>query len=121
MGLRGPLRNQNSRNGKREVRKVQKLTAKEGTTQKPASESTIGAPSAPSELPTTPECWPRKDQELFQNLVLDLLAAKVPLKRVDAHAIAQAVRCISAIDQAEETGKLWRGELRPARRITTSG
>jgi hypothetical protein len=37
-------------------------------------------------------------------LVVDLVAAKVSIKRVDSHAIAQAVRCIAAIEEAEAIG-----------------
>lgn len=52
-------------------------------------------------LPTPPKCFTREQGEAFGNLVTDLLAARVPLERVDSHALAMAVRCISAIEGAE--------------------
>jgi hypothetical protein len=101
MGLRGPLRNPNSRRGQAEIRKRQKLADNPAPPPLPATEPAC-IPSAPvGKLPTPPKCFTREQAEQFQNLVVDLLAARVPLERVDAHAIAMAVRCLAAIEGAE--------------------
>ena len=101
MGLRGPLRNPNSRRGQAEIRKRQRLAEQQaGQPQSSATETCIPENGNP-ELPTYPKCFTRQQAELFQNLVTDLLAARVPLARVDSHAIAMAVRCISAIEDAD--------------------
>lgn len=40
-------------------------------------------------------------QEIYQNLVVDLAGAKVPIKQIDSHAITMAARCLEAIETAE--------------------
>jgi hypothetical protein len=104
MGIRGPLRNPNSRRGRAEIRRIQKLAENPPAPVKHPQPAPENPPVTPENLPTPPECFNREQKKLFQNLVVDLLAAKVPLRRVDGHAIAQAVRCIAAIEEAEEIG-----------------
>lgn len=102
MGLRGPLRNPNSRRGQAEIRRRQKLTDNPAPPP-PIPTVTECIPTAPvGKLPTPPKCFTREQAEQFQNLVTDLLAARVPLERVDGHAIAMAIRCLGAIDGAQE-------------------
>jgi hypothetical protein len=100
MGLRGPLRDPNSRRGKAEIARRQRLTDKDACK---VADSTVAEcvpdPGNP-ELPTAPKCFSRAQANLFASLVSDLVAARVPLQRVDAHAVAMAVRCISAIEGA---------------------
>lgn len=55
----------------------------------------------PSDLPTCDKCLPRRVQEIYQNLVIDLAGAKVPIKQIDSHAITMAARCLDAVEQAE--------------------
>lgn len=101
MGLRGPLRNPNSRRGQAEVKRRQKLADSPKPVTLVATKPEC-IPSAPiGKLPTPPKCFTREQAEAYQNLVVDLLAARVPLERVDGHALAMAVRCISAIEGAE--------------------
>lgn len=101
MGLRGPLRSPNSRRGQQEIRKAQRLAEQTQKQVETPKVITAASPVAAGDLPTPPACFSRSQAETFNNLVIDLLAAKVPLKRVDGHSIAMAVRCISAIEDAE--------------------
>jgi hypothetical protein len=54
--------------------------------------------------------------EIWQSLVFDLLAAKVPIKQVDTHAISMAARCLDAVESAERLAE--NGELDPEKRLT---
>jgi hypothetical protein len=102
MGLRGPLRSPTSRRGQAEIRKRQKL-ADNPAPPPPAATESACTPSAPiGKLPTPPKCFTREQAEAYQNLVVDLLAARVPLERVDGHALAMAVRCLAAVEGAEQ-------------------
>src|ERR1017187_6705812 len=97
MGQRGPVRNPNSRRGQSEIRRRQQLEATSGAKGTPAA----AASSAPLELPTCDKCLPRRVQEIYQNLVIDLAGAKVPIKQIDSHAITMATRCLDSVEQAE--------------------
>jgi hypothetical protein len=101
LGTRGPIRNPNSRRGQAEIRKRQQLKPPEPhvpvnvvTPSKPVSE-TAGS------LPTCDACLPRRVQEIYGNLVVDLAGAKVPIKQIDAHAITMAARCLDSVETAE--------------------
>jgi len=54
-----------------------------------------------SEIPTCDKCLPRRVREIYQNLVVDLLGAKVPIKQIDSHAITMAARCLASVEAAE--------------------
>ena len=73
MGSRGPLRQPDSRRGAAEM---------------------PGFRTDAPELPDPPVWLNAKSRVLFESLVEDLAAARVPIKRVDAHAIGQAAQCI---------------------------
>jgi len=101
MGQRGPIRNPNSRRGQAEIRKRQKFTVIPGTPGRVA-EAALPIPGpAASDLPTCDKCLPRRVQEIYQNLVIDLAGAKVPIKQIDSHAITMAARCLDAVEAAE--------------------
>lgn len=55
-------------------------------------------------LPTCDGCLPHRVREIYQNLVSDLAAARVPIKQIDAHAITMAARSLDAVEQAEAMG-----------------
>lgn len=101
MGRRGPIRNPNSRRGQAEIRKRQKLTVISGTPGTEAESVAIEAATVPSDLPTCDKCLPRRVREIYQNLVIDLAGAKVPIKQIDSHAITMAARCLDAVESAE--------------------
>jgi phage terminase small subunit len=71
MGLRGPLRDPHSLRGQQEG--IQ-----------------IDAP----ERPDTPKWLDGPAKKIFRSLLDDLVAARVPVKKVDGHAIAMAANCI---------------------------
>jgi len=97
MGQRGPVRNPNSRRGQAEIRKQQRLTAVNGPS------TSGGSPSidTPANLPTCDKCLPRRVQEIYRNLVIDLAGANVPIKQIDSHAVTMAARCLEAVERAE--------------------
>jgi len=74
MGSRGPLRNPDSRRGSRELAGI--------------------TPDAP-EAPVTPAWLSAAARKIFLGLVSDLIAARVPVKRVDAHAVAMTAHAIT--------------------------
>lgn len=103
MGLRGPLRSPTSRRGQAEIKRRQREAEKAKTPPPPpaATEPSCTPPGQVGKLPTPPKCFTREQAEAYQNLVVDLLAARVPLERVDGHALAMAVRCLAAVEGAE--------------------
>jgi phage terminase small subunit len=48
----------------------------------------------PPEQPATPKWLGAAAKRIFRDLVADLMAARVPVKRVDGHAIAMAAYCL---------------------------
>lgn len=105
MGLRGPKRNPNSRRGRAEAALRAKMESRTGPVQvAPAIPSAPAAPTlnpAPeqSEAPTCPTWLSERQAAIWRELVNDLMAARVPLARVDSHAIAMAAYCLAAIDE----------------------
>lgn len=93
----GPLRDPNSRRGRAEVRKRQRLMATEANFVK----DNRPLPVASADLPVCDPKLPRRIREIYLNLVIDLGAAKVPIKQADAHAITMAARCLYAVEEAE--------------------
>jgi phage terminase small subunit len=91
MGLRGPLRDPLSRRGVREIGEGWK-------------------PEAP-ESPDPPDWLTKRGREIFAGLVADLVAARVPIKRVDSHAIAMAALCVSEVERWTKHGEEMRGEM----------
>lgn len=102
MGQRGPIRNPNSRRGQQEILKRQKVAAVETTTDSVPGYSASGPVSPPGNLPTCDACLPRRVREIYQNLVIDLAGAKVPIKQIDSHAITMAARCLEAVERVEK-------------------
>lgn len=98
MGARGPLRSPSSRRGQAEIRKRQKLTAISSSENGPSKT----AAEIPPDLPVCDPKTPRRVQEIYRNLVIDLAGAKVPIKQIDSHAITMAARCLASIESAEE-------------------
>lgn len=97
MGQRGPLRNPNSRRGQAEIRKRQQLTVNES----PGTDAGKPTVEIPADLPTCDKCLPRRVQEIYRNLVIDLAGANVPIKQIDSHAVTMAARCLEAVERAE--------------------
>ena len=112
MGQRGPVRSPNSRRGQQEIRKRQQLAAVSVSHGAPAATVL----NAPVELPTCDKCLPRRVQEIYQNLVIDLAGAKVPIKQIDSHAITMAARCLDSVEQAEKMAE--DPEIPPDQRIS---
>lgn len=93
MGLRGPLRDPNSRRGQQEMRK--RL-------------SVVGAPAKPvpvlvanDDLPACDPLLPPRVQEIYGKLVAELAGAKVPVKQIDAHVIVMAARAMATVENWE--------------------
>lgn len=84
MGSRGPLRERGSTRELRERRKPRKK---------------IGG-----EAPQFPDWLPEKLEGLWDSVVTDLDAARVPLHRIDGHAIGFYVSCIQGARNAAEKG-----------------
>jgi hypothetical protein len=97
MGQRGPLRNPNSRRGQAEIRKQQRLNA----AQPKAEGGQVESISVPDNLPTCDKCLPRRVQEIYRNLVIELAGAGVPIKQIDSYAVTMAARCLEAVERAE--------------------
>lgn len=115
MGQRGPIRNPNSRRGQQEILKRQKVAVVESTQDGAPSLGPTGPVSAPGNLPTCDTCLPRRVQEIYQNLVIDLAGAKVPIKQIDAHAITMAARSLEAVEAVEKM--FLDGDLTPESRL----
>jgi hypothetical protein len=90
----GPLRNPNSRRGQAEIRKRQRLMQAEALARPDATP----LPVPVGDLPACDPKLPRAVREKYANLVINLAAAKVPVKQVDADAITMAARCLAAVD-----------------------
>lgn len=97
MGQRGPVRDPNSRRGRAEILKRQKLES----IYSPPESGPVEVVSVPADLPTCDKCLPRRVREIYQNLVIDLAGAKVPIKQIDSHAITMAARCLDSVESAE--------------------
>lgn len=96
MGLRGPQRDPNSVRGKREARKLAHLSVIDGgAASEPGIEDGHGMPVCPKWLSI-------QARTIYNGLVADLTAAKVPIKAIDAHAISMAATCLEAIQEAED-------------------
>ena len=122
MGLRGPIRDPNSRRGRQEAARRAKLAlVSSGTAKpepvKPAATKPKRAADQPQHpgAPTCPE-WLSEDQAaLFCELVDDLQAAQVPIKHIDSHAIMMAVQCLSGVREAAEISQ--DGEVQADQRL----
>ena len=101
MGLRGPIQSPFSRRGERAIR----LGVRD--TLSPRSQPTGVLPIAPAWL-----CEPARD--MFTELVADLVAASVPVRVVDGHAIAITVNCCF---HAQQWGHRAQFVRNPKRRI----
>lgn len=84
MGLRGPLRQPDSYRGSREM---------------------PGFRLDDPETPKPPAHLSSRAKRIFKSLVGDLVGAKVPIKKVDGHAIAMAAYCINATQEWTEKEK----------------
>jgi len=113
MGQRGPVRNPNSRRGQAETRKRQKLAAFPPRSVGPGE--SVPA-STQAGLPTCGERLPRRVREIYQNLVIDLAGAKVPIKQIDSHAITMAARCLASVEDVERMAG--DGDLQPEQRMS---
>lgn len=100
MGQRGPIRDPNSRRGRAEIARRQKLAENPESKPQRTTGPTCLPESGSGDLPTCPAWLPRNQAELFANLVMDLLAAKVPVRRIDSHAVAMAVQCLAGVEDA---------------------
>jgi hypothetical protein len=67
------------------------------------------------ELPTCPKCFVGVQKTLFEEFVIDFLAAGARLVSADAYAIATAVRSITALEDVE--GLYSRGRLDDAQKV----
>lgn len=100
MGARGPIRNPNSRRGQAEIRKRQQLAVPDASGRVSAVARSNPA-NAAAGLPVCDASLPRRVREIYQNLVIDLASARVPIEQIDAHAITMAARCLDAVETAE--------------------
>ncbi len=91
MGLRGPLRDPESRRGKQEARKGQVLAMVQGA---PVAVASPAAPVCDSNLPA-------RVQEIYGNLMAWAIEAKTRVKQIDSVAFTQAARGLYAIERAE--------------------
>jgi len=101
VGQRGPIQDPNSRRGRAEIRKRQRLAVIDGSKSERVSASSDDSHPAIGGLPTCDKCLPRRVQEIYHNLVVDLAGAKVPIKQIDSHAITMAARCLDSVEEAE--------------------
>lgn len=60
----------------------------------------VAVPNTGNSLPIAPAWFTPAQAELFDSIVSDLAAAKVPLKRVDRHAIMMTVECLDGVRAA---------------------
>lgn len=88
MGLRGPLRDPNSRRGRKESvgRNVLAVMAP--------------ADGSPRVLPVCDPDLPERVRQIFADLVRWAAEAKLPLKQMDSVAFTGASRCVYAIERA---------------------
>jgi len=101
MGLRGPLRNPNSRRGRAEAKAREQMAVMDGTSQ-PKSQSVLAMPSPETrEIPPCPDWLSAATRKIYNGLVSELIAASVPIKSIDSHAIAMAAQCLNAIRETE--------------------
>ena len=92
------MRDPNSVRGRREAERAARL----------ANLSPIDVGKAPQLVHSEgvalvcPEGLPESVAAIWRSLVDDLIAAKVPIKSVDSHAIVMAARCMDTVRQAEQ-------------------
>lgn len=116
MGARGPLRSPNSRRGRAEIRKCQKLAA----AGKAGAEL---ARQIPSGLPECPGGLSKAVAERWTQLVLDMAAAGIPLRQLDGRSIAVAAgyeQDLADLDAIRSSGRLEPAERLSAIRLRNS-
>ena len=59
-------------------------------------------PGTGTSLPSCPSWAAASVQTIFSSIVSDLVAAKVPLKRIDGHAVLMAAQCVDGVREATE-------------------
>lgn len=90
MGFRGPLRDPNSERGQREGLLV------------------INAENAPAERLKPPKWLSAAQKKLFRELEEQLVAAEVPLKQLDAYAVAMAAKTLELASREADAAKFAR-------------
>jgi phage terminase small subunit len=96
MGLRGPVRDPNSRRGRQAARKAQRKAENEALlAQKQAQPKVVQLPS-PADAPVCPEWLTDAAKVVWKDLLDRLLAAEVPVKGVDGYALAMAADALSS-------------------------
>ena len=90
MGSRGPLRNTSSRRGEREQRRLRRE----------------GEPEPIIRLPERPDWLPLAATTIWDSILGDLEAARVPLEHVDGSAIAFFVLCVYQAAEAAKNSDL---------------
>ena len=98
MGARGPLRDPNSRRGQAEAVAVHRINLDDTIA--------VVGPSAQTRQtqgyhPVCPTGLPQRVAELWQEIVDNLMEAKVPVKQIDMYAISQAARCLAGAERAD--------------------
>lgn len=104
MGARGPQRDPNSIRGRREVERQRKVLGLASEANTPGVPSTDDRQTQ-ARLPTCPKGLPARVEEIWKTLVLELVAANVPVLQVDSHAIEMAARCIDAVGVAGDIAR----------------
>ena len=90
MGSRGPLRDRSSRRGESEQRRLRRE----------------GEPEAIIRLPERPDWLPLGATTIWDTIIADLEAARVPLEHIDGSAIAFFVLCIHQAAEAAKNNHL---------------
>src|SRR4051812_9334213 len=62
-------------------------------------------PNTGSSVPVCPAWAAETVRVIFVSIVSDLIAAKVPLKRIDGHAVLMAAQCVDGVREATAIGE----------------
>ena len=90
MGLKGPLRDPNSRRGQAEARQRERLAFIDGRSSTGAASLENAQPVPIEDMPTCPENLPPSVAVKWNEIVRDMAAAGISAKQLDSRAIAIA-------------------------------
>ncbi len=101
----GRYKDPDSRRSRAELARIARLAATEIPEPTPIQGKPALVAGTGSAVPVCPEWLSPSQAATFRNIVSDLQVAKVPLKRIDAHAIMMVVQCLDGVREASLLGE----------------
>lgn len=95
----GRYKDPDSRRSRAQAQRDARLAAVGVPTEIPAPKL-ASVPNTGTSLPSCPSWAAPSVRSIFEGIVSDLIAARVPLKRIDGHAILMAAQCVDGVREA---------------------